>query len=690
MSRLRSQVKKIEGIIYSNTPILEKCKRITALITKKLNAKLGTSSTKLATPLGFIPFECSPWPKHLPLVSVIVPCFNYGHFIDSALQSIYNQTFQNFEVIVVDCSDDPKSREIVSKLSHPKLSVYLRDGRHLLGDNRNFGIQLARGKYVCCLDPDDLFKPTYLEKALFVLESTGADIVAPSVQTFGASSFTWRLRAKPNLNEHLESNKISVVALYKKEIWERAGGFFDFGLGASHIPEDWDFWVRAMALGARVRNITEALMLYQRHSESMSAHPEIPAKDIQRASIIKHNRKYLTKFAYRRSRLIQELEYLSNHPELNLLGTIRRSDTPRVLLALPFLVVGGSQQRHLKLGQHLKKQGFEISIITSIESAAYQGDMTHAFAELTDEIYPLPHLLERIEIWKSFVFYLLKSRNITHLVIGNSQYMYDLLPELKRTFPKLKIIDQHFNTEGHTHNFKKYANYIDHTVAENEFVYDFLKKEHNLSDESISLIHNGIELSESPPQNPVDTSRPRDLITISYIGRLSSEKGPELFVEIARELSKNPKFKFVLAGPGPMFTKLKNVVSTYQLDHCLDMPGNISPPDLLRHTDILIVPSRIDGRPNIILEAMAAGVPVIASNVGGIPSMIQHGQNGLLCEAGNIADFITAIHKLADNIELRKEIVIEALDYIRTKANDAVLLRKYEPIFADLPLDAHE
>jgi O-antigen biosynthesis protein len=679
-----NQILKIEGILYGHAPFVEKCKRIKALAARKLGAKAEPSKS---APLGFVPASHTAWPTELPLVSIIVPCYNYGHFIEQALRSIYNQTFQNFEIIVVDCSDDFKSREIILSLAHPKLRVLLREERHLLGANRNFGIQHARGKYVCCLDPDDLFEPTYLEKALFVLETTEADICAPSVKTFGLSSHIWRLKFRPELKEQIDFNKISVVAVYRKTIWEKAKGFFDFGLGSKHIPEDWDFWVRAMALGARVRNITEPLMLYRRHNESMSAHPEIPEKDRQREAIRHHNKRFLGKWANRRSHLVQSLEYYPKDPNNSVLTSIRDAEAPRVLFALPFLVVGGSQQRHLKIGQHLKKQGFKITVLTTIEPAAFQGDSSSAFAQLTDEIYPLPNLLERIEMWKLFVFHLIKSRNINRLLIGNSQYIYDLLPELKKEFPNLKIIDQHFNTEGHTHNFKKYNQFIDHTVAENELVYEYLRKTHNLPTQRISLIHNGIEIEKNSAAARANNSAPslksEGQLLVAYIGRLSHEKGPDLFVEIARQLSQDFKFKFVLAGPGPMLPSLERLVNDAQLSHRLDLPGNINTPDIMQQADILVVPSRIDGRPNIILEAMAAGVPVIAAEVGGISSMIQHEKNGLLCNAESVDEFVDAIKRLADCPNLRNQLVEQASEYILTKANDAILLKQFDPIFKD-------
>src|SRR6185312_7230286 len=101
-----------------------------------------------------------------------------------------------------------------------------RTERHLAGDNRNFGIELGRGRYVCCLDADDLIRPTYLEIAVFLAERYGYDVVYPSVRCFGNSSTTWML-TDASFPEIALENQISTVALFRKSAWETVGGFRD-------------------------------------------------------------------------------------------------------------------------------------------------------------------------------------------------------------------------------------------------------------------------------------------------------------------------------------------------------------------------------------------------------------------------------------------------------------------------------
>ena len=157
------------------------------------------------------------WPEDRPLVSIVIPSFNYGRYLEETIDSVLAQTFQDFEIIVTDGgSTDEDTLRLLQSLRKPKTTVYLNEGRHLLGENRNLGIARARGKYICCLDSDDKLKPTYLEKALFLLEIYQYDIVSTSVQCFGGSNGLWQVATSPSLEQVTYANQFAVVAVFRK------------------------------------------------------------------------------------------------------------------------------------------------------------------------------------------------------------------------------------------------------------------------------------------------------------------------------------------------------------------------------------------------------------------------------------------------------------------------------------------
>src|SRR5580658_6331274 len=129
-------------------------------------------------------FVNNQWRRDYPLVSLVIPCFNYGQFIEQAVRSVLNQTLPDIELIVVEggSTDACTVAEVrrLESLGLPKTQFYFRSERHLVGDNRNFGISRARGRYVVCLDADDFISPIYIEIAVFFAEVFGYDIVTAS------------------------------------------------------------------------------------------------------------------------------------------------------------------------------------------------------------------------------------------------------------------------------------------------------------------------------------------------------------------------------------------------------------------------------------------------------------------------------------------------------------------------------
>src|SRR5262245_21692055 len=134
-----------------------------------------------------------PWPAHHPFISVIIPCYNHGKFLDEAIQSVLSQTVQDLEIIVVnDGSTNRESIDILNSLEQPKTRVIHLPQNMGLPAARNAGIREAPGKYICCLDADDKLQDTYLEKATAMMESnSGISFVGSWTQVFGSESRVW-------------------------------------------------------------------------------------------------------------------------------------------------------------------------------------------------------------------------------------------------------------------------------------------------------------------------------------------------------------------------------------------------------------------------------------------------------------------------------------------------------------------
>ena len=105
-----------------------------------------------------------------PLVSVIVPTYNYGRFLPDALRSIANQGCSDLEIIVIDDGSTDDTPDILAHWTDPRLITVRQPNSGIIA-TRSVGLRLARGRYIAWLDADDMWRPTYLERQLAVLES---------------------------------------------------------------------------------------------------------------------------------------------------------------------------------------------------------------------------------------------------------------------------------------------------------------------------------------------------------------------------------------------------------------------------------------------------------------------------------------------------------------------------------------
>lgn len=634
------------------------------------------------------------WPEDRPLVSVIIPSFNYGRYLEETVDSVLSQTFRDVEIIVTDGgSTDDDTLRLLRSFRKPKTKVYLNKGRHLLGDNRNLGIRRSRGKYICCLDSDDKLKPTYLEKALFLLETYNYDIVSTSVECFGGSNVLWQVPIKPSLEQLTRNNQFSVVAVFKKTMWKKARGYHDWGLGKDLVAEDWDLWVRMMALGARGINIPEALMLYRVHDSSLSSDPTVRRWEEQAKEICKFNRKHLKEKNYRYSARRNEAVVQVSDPYLNLVSSYRKeTKKPSILLVLPFLMTGGADSVFLSMAEHLVANGFGLAVMTTLPTEPSFGDNTSQYEAITKQVYHLHEFLDGESTWKDFVFYLIETRKIDILLLAGSAYVYELLPELKQRFPRLKIVDHLFNEYGHIENNRKFASFIDVHIVVNEVIKDALVNLYGEAESKIRVIPPGVDVkskfnpfafNEASTQ-PIDLL-PKDKFVVLFIGRFAEEKCPEKFVGMACSLRNEDNLHFAMLGNGPQYQQVKEQIRALNLEEKIYAPGNVTDVrPYLRIGGVLVIPSAIEGIPVTLMESMAFGVPVIASAVGGIPSVIRDGFNSFVCQPSDIGAFVRNIQRLATDEKLLTRMRANAREYALQHFSVEKTTREYCNLFRSL------
>ncbi len=184
------------------------------------------------------------------LVSIVIPCFNDGEYLEEAVQSALNSTYKNIEIIIVDDGSTDNTNKIGIALSAKYQQVqYIYKNNAGLPAARNTGIEKAVGKYILPLDADDLISEDYIFKAINYLQNNErTKVVYCNAEFFELKKGKWKLPPF-SISKLAKNNMIFCSAIYRKNEWERVGGYsveMDTGW------EDWEFWISVLKDGGFV------------------------------------------------------------------------------------------------------------------------------------------------------------------------------------------------------------------------------------------------------------------------------------------------------------------------------------------------------------------------------------------------------------------------------------------------------
>jgi glycosyltransferase involved in cell wall biosynthesis len=170
-----------------------------------------------------------------------------------------------------------------------------------------------------------------------------------------------------------------------------------------------------------------------------------------------------------------------------------------------------------------------------------------------------------------------------------------------------------------------------------------------------------------------------DKFIVLYVGRLAAEKNIDVLMETIQSVPEEIQrmAHFIVAGDGPLYASLNE---QYKREN-VTFPGYVQGKtlaDLYAAADLFLFPSATETFGNVVLEAMASGLPVIGAAAGGVADIVQHGTTGILCEPGNADSFVQAVEHLVKNPDLRRSLAANARQYSLRQSWDEVLGRLYQ------------
>ncbi len=247
--------------------------------------------------------------KHKKNFSIIIPCYNLGELLPKAINSVFAQTLENIEIIVVDdASLDRKTQKVLDEVEKKVKVVRLKDNGGV-STARNEGIKLAKSEYILCLDADDTIEPTYLEKAKSIFDaSENIGLVSCHAQFFGNSCTRWTPKDNPHIKDALVNSPVHTATCFRKSLHNISGGY-DANL---YGYEDWDHWLKIMRQKCIARVIPEALFNYYVRSGSKVNTSNRNSFELVSMIIENHKDLYEEHFAYVIAKKHEELARIDN------------------------------------------------------------------------------------------------------------------------------------------------------------------------------------------------------------------------------------------------------------------------------------------------------------------------------------------------------------------------------------------
>ena len=228
-----------------------------------------------------------------------------------------------------------------------------------------------------------------------------------------------------------------------------------------------------------------------------------------------------------------------------------------------------------------------------------------------------------------------------------------------------------------------------HIIAVAGACRDFLIQHESISPEKITLVPNAIDLRRFSPGNadrPNSRNKfglPIDAKVIAGVGRLNPQKNFSLFLDIAAALaSRFPELRFLLAGEGPEESMLREKARALGLADRIIFAGYVADTrQVYAAADILLMPSRFEGLPMTLLEAMAMGLTVVASKLDGIAEVIEDGREGFLIESNDTHGFVDRCAALLENPTKSSELASNARAKIEARFSVERMTSAVEAIY---------
>jgi len=624
-----------------------------------------------------------------PHFSVTIPAFNAQATLARTIESVQAQTLTDWELVIVDDGSTDATRAVAERFAREEARVRVVSQKNLgSGGAYNAAVCSARGDFLVMLSADDLLLPDHLatfdacirdNPEASVFTSDGWYEYEDGRREMARPQALWADPAGCVLEELLVACFYGVGAVYRREVFDAVDGFRE-GIYA----EDYLFWLLALAHGFRHSHIDRPLSVHRRGTVQKSANAilmretdlrvitEVVGTGLLSDSQLAAARRSTTRL--RRNIAVRKilaktvgptaLERLTTRIRSARAGAPAEHAPVTGGLAVAFInnfpgpSLGGGEVQLLALLRGLLAADVRPSVVCAASSALERKardlkgvhviPVDFTLRSLPSLITTLSSMLRDAHIVQGTGFLTnLIARRVgarAHACVVNTVHVLPGAEGLdggpRATSVLRTVLDR--LTRGQ----------VDRFVAVSQAVKLGLIAD-KVSASKITVIPNGVDLAQmrraaltEPPVTLRDAGA-----HIGFIGRLERIKGAEYFLRAAALLAADhPDVRFVVAGTGSGELGLRMLATELGIGGRIEFLGYVdSVPPLLAALEVVVVPSLSEASGLTAMEALALGVPVVASRVGGLPEVVVDEETGLLVTAGNEEAIARAVARLLDD-----------------------------------------
>lgn len=613
--------------------------------------------------------------ERTPLVSVVTPYYNTGPVFWETFRSVQRQSLPYWEWLIVDDeSTDAASLEQLrlAQEQEPRIRV-LRQTNGGPAVARNHAVREARGKYLLILDSDDMIEPTFVEKAVWFLETQPPAFAAVNAYnvTFGSKNLLWPYGFERG-SENLRENYCTIQSVVRASDYRAVGGF-DESISYEHA--DWDFWLTLASAGLWGYTLPEYLTWYRTQERSLMTEIE---GDRERATrfrtwLTDKHRAVARRFPNPkplRAGYVPEASHYAKPPIENPLA--KPSSTKRVLFIAPWMEVGGADQLNLDMVRELTRDGYECTVVTTLRN---DNPWQSRFTDITPDVFSLHSFLNFAD-HPRFLSYLIESRQVDAVVVSNTEFGYEILPYLRARHPHVALLDYTHaeepapDSDGYPGKSVEAGDTLDLRMTNTDHMRQWLIA-HGAPGNTIEVRRCAIDTETWRPDATARATARTELgvadetPVIVFVGRMAAVKRPHIFAETLNEVARQGvSFAAFAVGAGEELNRLRLAVRAFGLTESITLLGQL-PSDATRRVmqaaDILLLPSAMEGLAVVLIEAMALGVVPVVSRVGGQHEIVAPDAGYLVAPGpGDVGRYAEAVKTLATSPKLRSAMAIAA------------------------------